>query len=179
MQGIIVGLAFLVLLGGGYYWYSTQGGNDATSHIVAPEEFFNENAAPQAPTVTESSMPPNNLPPDAVMETGMVPDGTPLPPADDDMASVAREIAITNKGMAFSLKDISVKKGERIKVTFKNGGGTHDWRLEGYNVGTEVLQNGASESVEFVADEAGEFEYYCSVGNHREMGMWGTLTVTE
>jgi uncharacterized cupredoxin-like copper-binding protein len=31
--------------------------------------------------------------------------------------------------------------------------------------------------VQFVADKTGTFEFYCSVGNHRQMGMVGTLVV--
>jgi hypothetical protein len=41
----------------------------------------------------------------------------------------------------------------------------------------EQVGAGASDVVEFTADKAGTFEYYCSVGNHRAMGMKGTLTV--
>ncbi|MEN9561085.1 MAG: hypothetical protein RIQ56_358, partial [Candidatus Parcubacteria bacterium] len=58
-------------------------------------------------------------------------------------------------------------------------GGTHDFRIEGYDVGTKVIQGSASETFEFVADKAGDFEFYCSVGSHRAMGMKGTFTVTE
>ena len=36
---------------------------------------------------------------------------------------------------------------------------------------------GQIDEVEFVVDKAGTFEYYCSVGNHRQMGMVGKLIV--
>ena len=35
------------------------------------------------------------------------------------------------------------------------------------------------EVLEFTADKAGSFEYYCSVGEHKAMGMVGTLKVEE
>lgn len=44
---------------------------------------------------------------------------------------------------------------------------------------TTQVNTGATTSVEFVADQVGNFEYYCSVGQHRANGMVGTLTVTE
>ncbi|MEY4731380.1 MAG: hypothetical protein RL681_326, partial [Candidatus Parcubacteria bacterium] len=47
-----------------------------------------------------------------------------------------------------------------------------------FNAATKVLTDGQSETIEFVANKAGTFEYYCSVGSHRQMGMKGTLTVT-
>jgi plastocyanin len=35
----------------------------------------------------------------------------------------------------------------------------------------------ASTFIEFVANKKGKFEYYCSVGEHRAMGMKGNLVV--
>ena len=32
-------------------------------------------------------------------------------------------------------------------------------------------------TAEFTADKVGSFEYYCSVGSHRSMGMKGVLKV--
>ena len=32
-------------------------------------------------------------------------------------------------------------------------------------------------SVTFTVDEAGSYEYFCSIGNHREQGMSGMLIV--
>ena len=33
------------------------------------------------------------------------------------------------------------------------------------------------EVIEFTADKAGEFTYYCSVQGHKQKGQWGTLKV--
>ena len=41
----------------------------------------------------------------------------------------------------------------------------------------EKINGGETDSIEFVADKVGTFEYYCSVGQHRSMGMVGKLTV--
>src|SRR3990167_9256749 len=41
----------------------------------------------------------------------------------------------------------------------------------------EFNNTGQSASVEFTADKAGGFEYYCSVGTHRAMGMVGAFIV--
>lgn len=103
---------------------------------------------------------------------------TPVAPAATSTAAV-KEFTITNAGMTFATKSLTVKKGDPVKITFKNTGGTHDLRIEGYTVGTKVLQANEEETFEFVADRAGSFEYYCSVGNHRANGMVGTMTVTE
>ena len=60
-----------------------------------------------------------------------------------------------------------------------NQQGQHDWRLDEFNAATKVLKTGEEETIEFIANKTGQFEYYCSVGTHRQMGMKGTLTVTE
>jgi plastocyanin len=88
------------------------------------------------------------------------------------------EFTVEGKNFAFTPSLLSVKKGDTVKITFKNTGGFHDFVIDEFNVRTKQLQSG-EETVEFVADKAGQFEYYCSVGQHRAMGMKGTLTVTE
>lgn len=86
-------------------------------------------------------------------------------------------IEVSNKGFAFVPAEIRVKKGDTVKVTFTNTGGMHDFVIDELNVKTKQISDGQKEEVMFVADKAGTFEYYCSVGNHRQMGMVGKLIV--
>ncbi len=72
---------------------------------------------------------------------------------------------------------IKVKKGDTVKIVFKNDGGMHNWVLDEFNVTMEPNKTGETATVEFVADKTGTFEFYCSVGQHRQMGMKGTLVV--
>ncbi len=88
-----------------------------------------------------------------------------------------KEFTVTGKNFSFDPSTITVNQGDQVKITFVNSGGFHDFRIDGYNVGTSKINGGAQESFEFTADKAGTFEYYCSVGTHRQMGMRGTLTV--
>ena len=66
-----------------------------------------------------------------------------------------------------------------MKVVLHNTEGSHDFVLDEFNVRAEVLDVGESQEVEFIADKIGKFEYYCSVGSHRAMGMVGKLIVEE
>lgn len=77
----------------------------------------------------------------------------------------------------FSLTEMRVKKGDTVKVTFVNKQGFHDWVLDEFNVRTKQIQAPGTETVTFVADKAGTFEYYCSVDGHRAKGMKGNLIV--
>ena len=73
--------------------------------------------------------------------------------------------------------DIKVKEGDKIKINFRSSEGYHDWAVDEFNASTEGVNPGDTTSVEFVADKKGVFEYYCSVGRHRENGMKGNFIV--
>src|SRR3989338_8247227 len=73
--------------------------------------------------------------------------------------------------------DIRVKEGDKVKINFKSSEGYHDWMVDEFNASTERVNPGESASVEFVANKKGVFEYYCSVGRHRENGMKGNFIV--
>ena len=102
-----------------------------------------------------------------------------MPILDEEETAVVREFTIEAKKFSFSPNEIKVKKGETVKITLKNADGIHDWKLDEFSAGTKTLQAGQEETIQFVADKTGVFEYYCSVGNHRQLGMIGTLTVEE
>lgn len=87
-----------------------------------------------------------------------------------------KEFTLVGSNFKFTPNEIKVKKGDRIKITLKSMG-IHDLSISGYNVQTKVLSNGESESVEFVADKSGTFEFWCTVGDHKAMGMVGSLIV--
>ena len=72
---------------------------------------------------------------------------------------------------------MTVNKGDTLKVTVKNMKGTHSLKIDEFNTSTRILNAGEEQTITFVADKTGTFQYYCSVGNHRAMGMWGTLNV--
>lgn len=104
-----------------------------------------------------------------VMEEETVPSGVMAP----------KEFVVNGSNFSFDVKTITVKKGDTVRIVFKNQDGFHDFVIDDFNVATKQIQAGQEETVEFVADKGGIFEYYCSVGNHRAMGMVGTLTVEE
>jgi len=97
---------------------------------------------------------------------------------DDDVA-MSETFEVSGTNFAFSETEISVKKGTTVTINFVSEDGFHDWVVDEFDAATEKVETGGTTSVTFVADEAGSFEYYCSVGQHRANGMVGTLTVTE
>ena len=78
----------------------------------------------------------------------------------------------------FSLKEMSVKKGDKVRLKVTNTKGVHDFVLDEYSI-SEETPAGEEIVIEFTADKVGEFTYYCSKPGHRAAGQFGTLTVTE
>ena len=100
----------------------------------------------------------------------------------ENVAPSVKEFAVDafydDKGVWFSLKEISVKKGDNVKIMVKNIKGVHDFSLDEYGIKKDLPLD-EEVVIEFVADKSGEFVYYCSVPGHKEKGQWGTLKVSE
>lgn len=77
----------------------------------------------------------------------------------------------------YDFQEILVNEGDKVTINFKSVDGTHDWVLDEFNAATERVSTDGETSVTFIADKKGTFEYYCSVGSHRENGMVGTFIV--
>ena len=101
---------------------------------------------------------------------------------EDTSNAPVKEFSMTsfydNTGIWFSLKEISVNKGDIVRIKVTNIKGTHDFTLDEYGIKKMTPLN-EEVVIEFTADKVGEFIYYCSVPGHRQKGQWGTLKVLE
>jgi plastocyanin len=98
--------------------------------------------------------------------------------SEDKMeANVVKEFTVSANNFKYDVTEIKVNQGDTVKINFVNDEGFHDWVLDEFNAKTKQLNAGEKETIEFVADKTGTYEYYCSVGKHREMGMVGNLIV--
>lgn len=108
-------------------------------------------------------------------ETTKAPEG--VPTQNEAAVPAVKEFTVIGSSYLFDPSTITVNHGDKVKITFKNSGGMHDWRIDELGVATKKIKAGEEEVLEFTADKAGTFEYYCSVGEHRAKGMKGTLIV--
>lgn len=169
---IILGLGVALLLALGIY-------------ITLPSK-----TAVPVPAVTDTTTMPADMPTDIPSDTQLpatTPDAQPIsgvPTTDPSAATptvpagVVKEFTIEGGKMYFKPNTMTVSEGDTVRVTFNNVDGFHDFVIDEFKVATQKIQGGKSEVVEFVANKAGTFEYYCSVGSHRAEGMKGALTVT-
>lgn len=88
-------------------------------------------------------------------------------------------VDVTWKNFEFSQDTIEVNKGDRVTINFESTSGFHDWWIDEFDAWTKQVNPGEKTSVTFIADKVGNFEFYCSVGNHRAAGMTGWLIVKD
>lgn len=113
---------------------------------------------------------------------------TPLPASDEAMmedtsmmaadADVNVELDLSN--YKFVPNVIKAKAGDTVRVKISAVEGFHDFVIDELDVASKQISQGQSDVVEFTIPEDAsgkEYEFYCSVGQHRQMGMVGTLMV--
>ena len=68
------------------------------------------------------------------------------------------EVTVNASNFEFDKKEIKAKAGDTIKLTVVNETGAHGLSIDEFK---QDVKGG--ETVEFVADQKGEFEYHCSL----------------
>lgn len=102
--------------------------------------------------------------------------------ASSENVQEGEEAAIVNiEGGSYYFKPnvIKAKKGVPVIVVLTAADAMHNFVIDEFNAKTEIVKAGEKTEVEFTPDKVGSFEFYCSVGNHRALGMVGTIEVTE
>lgn len=150
---IIAAVAVLIVIGASVFFMNRPGKNTQQTN-PSPTMAMEEASSPTPNSSTSAT------PGDAMMNESGV-----------------KEITVTASNFKFSPTEIKVNKGDKVKIILKNTQGFHDLVIDEFNVQTKSIGAGLEDTVEFTADKAGTFEYYCSIGNHRAMGMVGKLIV--
>lgn len=156
MMLILGGIIILILAGIGFFMFGNQTFNSASTSQT-PESTVPTVAAEQP--ASSQDVPPTG---EAVV---------------NDAAVATKTFSVSAKNFSFTPSEIRVKQGEKVVINFTTASGFHDFVIDELNVKTKQLSDGQTEEIEFVSDKKGTFEYYCSVGNHRKMGMVGKLIV--
>jgi plastocyanin len=99
--------------------------------------------------------------------------------AADDTTGVVGEVELTATEFKFDPSTVELAKSGEMTFTLVNDGQlTHALEIEGQGIEEETDEIDGGATTELTVDlEAGEYELYCPVGDHREQGMEGTLVV--
>lgn len=100
-------------------------------------------------------------------------------PVVNDADRPYKEFVIEGKNYSFNPSVINVKVRDKVKIVLSVVEGFHDLNIDELGVSTRKISEGNSDSFEFIVDKVGSFEYYCSVGSHRALGMKGILSVEQ
>lgn len=98
--------------------------------------------------------------------------------AGGDDAAAAQTVEVSATEFAFDPADISVDPGAVVFELANDGSAPHALEIEGggVEVVSDTIDGGESSTLEATLEE-GTYEVYCPVGDHRDRGMEGTLTV--
>ena len=72
-----------------------------------------------------------------------------------------REIRLTAEKYDFKPDTVTVKKGDRIKLVITAADHDHGFKIDAFHI-NEKLPKGQAVTVEFIADQTGEFPFQCS-----------------
>lgn len=75
--------------------------------------------------------------------------------------------------------ELVVNQGDTVRLTVINGDPVlHDLKIDEFSVHTgEMNADEQTVVLEFIASQAGDFQYYCSIPGHRDIGMKGVFRV--
>jgi len=150
MKNVLVIGVVILLVAAGYFIFKSGGGEetDTTPQLGVP--------APGFEGVPETVVGPSGDE-EAMME-----------------GSSAKEISMVSGNVFFNPKNLTLTKGQPVKITFSNTG-THTFTVD--ELGVDQSFRGSTATVEFTPTKRGTFEYYCKIPGHKEGGMFGSLTV--
>ncbi|OGL96332.1 hypothetical protein A2318_00115 [Candidatus Uhrbacteria bacterium RIFOXYB2_FULL_45_11] len=165
MKKIIATLSLLALVGAGCSSNQPQTNSETPVTTTTDQENVSE---------TKKDIPEGMVLVDSSTKTQFPNTNDTIPVTEVALGNEQIRVDMEVKDFTFSPKIINAKAGETIKLTFTKVEGTHTFVIDGItNVKAEIKTG-----VIFKAPTTpGSYPFYCNIGNHRAMGMEGTLIV--
>jgi plastocyanin len=101
-------------------------------------------------------------------------------PAASSGGGAGQTVKVSETEFKLNPANPSVGKTGKVKIQVTNDGSTtHALEVEGPNgeVKTAPIQPGKSATLNADLSKAGSYQWYCPIGNHKAMGMKGTIKV--
>lgn len=174
----LVIIAILVIVGG-YLLFRGRSGVPGVSPSPTPsgEEMFSPTPSPsETPSETPSPTPS----PAPTSSSAALPSSAPKPSKAPSPTPAISSVSFDVFSMDFRYnpKVIKVRGGQRVTIKFYNTGTLpHNLTIPSINLATKTVGPGHADIIEFIAPGEGEYEFFCTVDSHKNMGMTGTLKV--
>lgn len=114
--------------------------------------------------------------PESTVQTQVVANPTGMP-STDTLVEPTQTIVMDAGSFYYSVKEIKAKVGDKVKIIMTSKDMMHDFVIDEFSVKSKLAKAGETVEFEFVVDKAGTYQYYCSVGQHRQNGQVGSLIV--
>jgi len=190
MSKYVLSTTVLVVIVLGYVWYQNSQRNipSALESVETANQEENDTLSPEPNdlketeylTDTEENLADNDtiFADPSALSREENPDETTVSIPEVNMPNQV-VIDVDGSNYEYSVKEIKVKRGDVVTINLRSTEGFHDWVVDEFGAASERINEGEVTSITFVADKVGTFQYYCSVGKHRQLGMIGYLTVEE
>lgn len=166
----LIGIGAVVLIAAALYFIFTNGAEDVGKVDLMNSTNSSGNEAPlNEPAMQEEA----DVPMDKNADTGDM---------DSEDQATENSITIDMANYSFTPAIIEAAPGDRITVKLTNSGGFHDFVIDELNVASAPINTGDEAMVVIDVPEnpdQNEYVFYCSVGNHRQLGMEGVLRISK
>jgi heme/copper-type cytochrome/quinol oxidase subunit 2 len=105
---------------------------------------------------------------------------------NEQNATITAPIVTNNAHKSFNLvaynffyseNKLIVNKGDVVTIYLTSQDGLHDFTMDGIPIQSTVFGPNEKTVVSFIADKAGEFQYFSSLGEQKQLGLAGRLIV--
>lgn len=90
------------------------------------------------------------------------------------------DIELEMRNFKYSDTLIEAAPGDVLKIKLVSEGGTHDFVIDQLDISSGEIFTGKSKIITIAIPddfEPGDYQFYCSISDHRAMGMVGTLRI--
>lgn len=142
--------------------------------VIVRRDGGTEGQVGQDLTIQDSMPAASEVLDDGSMESG---DSEDKVMGEETMEQVDYELTMSN--YEFSTELIEVEAGQKIRIKLMVESGMHDFVIDELDVQSQTLTQGNEQVIEIdiPEDAEGDYEFYCSIENHRALGMEGVLRV--
>jgi len=111
------------------------------------------------------------------VDQGTQPSESQVAGAETDTDANVQVVSVEAGSFYFKPNEIHTKVGQSVKIVMTAKDMMHDFYIDELGVKLPITKAGETNTVTFTPTQKGTFEFYCSVGNHRQQGQVGRLIV--
>lgn len=81
----------------------------------------------------------------------------------ENSGEFVKEFSFDAFNFDFKTNNVQINKGDKVRIKLTSSSGTHGISIPDLGINIPPVSPGQEQVVEFVAEQSGEFEYYCNI----------------